>query len=236
LDEAQENLNKLVEDGKQGTEEFEQALIDEWRAAEDAEFALRNLGAAHEDGTTSLEQIKARADELVTSMGLSGEAADAARELFVELFSQAEKLPPVKEIEVNVVDNASGALGNIRGQLSRLPSNVPVQVTASGHNIQHRAQVMHDGGWVTGPGREVPALLERGEFVLSNAMLDGHQPLPPDLSGLIGDGPSARVGNLGGQMGGARMVTVNQTFQQPPSDVDLFRARDGIRHLADERA
>ncbi len=237
LAEAQENLNKLVEDGKEGTEEFKDALIEEWEAADDAEFALRRLGAAHEDGTTSLEQIKARADELVESMGLSGEAADLARDMFVELFAEQAKLPPVKEIEVNVIDNASTAIGNIRGQLGRLPSNVTTQVTTRQNVIRHEAQVMHDGGWVTGPTREIPALLERGEFVLSRAMLDGRQPIPPDLSGLLGgDGSSHPLGLSAASVAAGGATTVNQHFQQAPSDVDLFRARDAVRHLADEVA
>ena len=227
LDEAQENLNKLVEDGKQGTEEFEQALIDEWRAAEDAEFALRNLGAAHEDGTTSLEQIKARADDLVTSMGLSGEAADLARELFVELFAEQAKLPEVKEIDVVVNDSASGTLGRIQGQLDRLPRRVHTQVTSSGATIQHREQVMHDGGWVTGPTREIPALLERGEFVLSNDMLDGLRPIPPDLSGLMGgDGPAVPAGRAAAAVESQRRGDVYLTVEGEPSPVAVFRARD----------
>jgi TP901 family phage tail tape measure protein len=186
---AQGNVNQLVEDGRQGTEEYNQALIDEFQAAEDAEWAIRQLGAAHDDGVTSYERVKQRADELVESMGLSGEAADLAKDVFMEMMGVLDGMPEVKNIDVNVRDNASGALGTIRGQLDRLPGSVTIPVSTRSNvntNIPQIHQVMHDGGWVTGPSREVPAILERGEFVLSRAMLDGSAPMPPDVSGVIG--------------------------------------------------
>ncbi len=247
FEDAQAAVNGLVEEGKQGTEEYNQALIDEFEAAQDAEFALRNLSAAHDDGVTSLEAIKGRADDLVESMGLSGEAADLARDLFVELFSAANDLPEVKEIDVNVTGNAFGALGDIVSQVGRLPGSVNIPVRTGSNidtSIPQPHVVSHRGGWAgvgpvsSGPrrGDEVDTRLQLGEFVLSRDMLAGAAPIPPDLSGLLDGGPSARVGNLGGEIDAARTVNVTQTFQQPPTDVDLFRARDGIRHLADEVA
>ena len=197
---AQDAVNKLVEEGKEGTEEFNQALIDEFEAAEDAEFALRNLSASHEDGATSVDMIRGRADELVESMGLSGEAADLARDLFVELFDQANELPEVKEIDVNVTGNAAGALGTIRGQLDRLPTSFNIRASVSGMTASELEAigVRAEGGPVVA-GR--PYIVGEDGPELVTFSQDGFVHSAPEtadlLSGLMLDGQNLTMGTDG---------------------------------------
>ena len=146
---AQAEVDRVQQDSEASARDLEDALRDELRAAEDAEFALRGLEAALLDGVTSQEEFDARVDDLIVSMGLSGEAADLAREDFGKLFDEIASLPSVVPVRVDVT---STGIGQVRGQLDRLSSS---------------AVVAHDGGMITGSNREVPALLERGEFVVN---------------------------------------------------------------------
>lgn len=117
-----------------------------------------------------------------------------------------------------VIDLINGLIGSIDDGLSALKNLSGGLINLNIPKIPHFA----DGGEVPGPsGGAVPAVVHGGEFVLSQAMREGRQPIPQAVRDAIGGGPGTVASVVGGGTVINQYVDVTQT---DPSAEDIAAA------------
>ena len=146
------------------------AIMDTTETLWDKIDALLSEGASIEE---LIPLVHGHVDALKEEMRQAGLTEDQIEELIERYGLVPEEV--ITRIEAD--DRATSVIGDIQGQLDRLPRNVHTQITSSGNVIRHDAEVSHAGGWV-GHGRqmlgnrglrpgEVSSVLEEGEFVVN---------------------------------------------------------------------
>ena len=103
----------------------------------------------------------------------------------VDLATQMGKIPPA--IKTGIFVNADGAF-QVLSQFQDKLGNI-VSLTGNGQLVNGKLKGMSAGGWVVGPGAgssdSVTRRLAPSEYVLSDAMLRGSQPVDPGVKAAI---------------------------------------------------
>lgn len=188
LKDAHAEVNRLVAEGKKGTREYENAVIDLRRAnlgVVESQMSLVEAVQSYREKIESGEISQRDAISLIREYGkeagLSRGYVDDLIGKILDLSDTYDRLPKEKrtEIEAKGLDEAVALLHGWEQALAGIPRSVTttVRVTQAGSG---GAYVHHSGGIAgSGPRRlsgsmrsdEVPAILQRGEVVLSKAQV-----------------------------------------------------------------
>lgn len=166
LDEKLQEVIRLQAEGKEGTEEYRDAV---WEAVE----AQGELNAAEQGFIDNKDAGKEAFEELARQAGIFGSDLGTAYQNLALINQEIGKLPPYLEFPT-----AGGGTRRVR--------------TGAGTRNDTRARVNHQGGTVPGaPGTEVLTMLKAGEKVLpvvpSPSSGGGHS-ITVNVSGGSGDG------------------------------------------------
>jgi TP901 family phage tail tape measure protein len=219
---AQGWVNELQEEGKVGTEEYEAALWDEIAAAQDADFALRELSVALEESGVSTLTARDRMDYLKREFGLS---EDAARLLISELDKYQERAESLPDIVINARGNAWERIAELRRMVGGWGDRSSTDMGSS--RPRHESSRGRARGGPVSPGE--PYLVgEEGPELVTFAKSGFVHDATTTAAALSAVPPSSAMSS--------RSVSVEQNFQVVPSEVELFRAREDARALAEVMA
>ena len=207
LADAQAEVNRLNREGKTDTEEYEQALWNELGAAQDVDFALREMAVALDEAGVSTSTARERMELLKDEYGLSD---DAARELIRRMEEYSDTATSLPNIHIDATGNAWDRMA----ELARMRAGLWSDRSRTDYGRQTRAR----GGPVSQGqpylvGEEGPELVTFGH------------------SGFVHDAQTTAQ-----MMQVDRSVSVSQNFHVQPSQVELFRAREQARALAEAMA
>lgn len=194
LKDSQDAVNELVKDGKEGTREYRRALLARREAELGVVTSQKELEEALFDYTQKVESGEISQRDAIAAVRAFGDAAGLTKGQVENLIdriksydSALDGIPSRRktDIETEGLTEAQAAVQLWKNMLESIPRRIPTLLYTTGSGpLGNKVLVPHAGGVVGsagasrmhsgfGPlrGDEVPAILQRGEIVLSRAQV-----------------------------------------------------------------